>query len=145
MKSFLFILIATFALNAGASTERYGDKIVSESWSCVGKKSTFKAVFYQKTVNATLNTGEGEIPVSLVDGALHESLVSEMKGQIEGRDSWDYHITLLRSSDSEFSEDGELVSRAPAQVVLVTDSTIDCVGRAMGAELLNCTVVIVRR
>ncbi len=144
MKTTLALFVATFSLSLLAA-----DSIVKETWTCKNDTVTFSAVLTAKSVKAKIETvyagQETTMELSPGQTSLQNGLTTELTGSILEHDTFDYTATLVRSNEEDFSEDGDKRSTVKAQLMLMTNMFIDCVGNRVAADLVECTVVIDRK
>lgn len=144
MKHALTILFALFALNSFAQDE---GAIVKETWTCTNKDITLTAVFTPKAATAKISAYGAENIELKVEGnyeGLEMASTTKLTGELIEHDTWSFAATLVRSGE-DFEYSSKKRTTTKAQLSLITDMFIDCVGDRVAADLLECKVVIQRK
>jgi hypothetical protein len=144
MKTTIALLALVFSL--GASAQEEGD-IIRETWTCKNENVAFKAVVSANKIVSTIDAyGSGETEMSFVKGftGLEDGMKTKLTGNVLEHDTWDFDATLVRSDEAfEWSDKKKVTVKA--QLSLITDMFIDCVGDRVAADLVECKVVIERK
>jgi hypothetical protein len=140
MKTF----ILAFIISASAFAAEEGD-IIRETWTCKNDEVNFTAVFTPKISNARITAfGAENIELTGETSILDAGLVIKLNGSLYEHDTWNFEATLVRSDEAfEWSEKKKVTAKA--QLSLVTEMFIDCVGNRASVDVIDCSVVIERK
>jgi hypothetical protein len=142
MKAALVVVAIAF------SSQVFSTEIAKEIWTCKSSNNENAVTSVKVTIDHTKGTSIGTLNDSIVSSeeiALNkkENAYTLEGGVYPGHDSYEYSVNLLRNRLEDWEYGSETALRG--QALVKTSGFIDCVGEFEGAEILNCSVEVVRK